>query len=249
MIDSHVHIGWFVDRYHSPDDVTAMLRTVGVDGIVVSSTSTCAEEYDTVLHEMEWLQEEWEDRIYPLLWITPKMIKTGALGKMIASSIKWGGIKMHWHAHPEFFEDLSILDEFLNDKRFAKMPVLTHTGEFPECHASVFETIISKHPERNFILAHGRPIKETTNLLKHFNNVYVDTAFMPMEHIEQLINQNLVERILWGSDCPISEHYYEDVPASSYLSNRILQLRDLVNDKTFAQLTEINVKTAYRYER
>ena len=36
MIDSHVHVGWFVDRYHAPDEITIALREVGIDTIAVS---------------------------------------------------------------------------------------------------------------------------------------------------------------------------------------------------------------------
>ncbi len=220
MTDAHVHIGWFVDRYHSPDDVTVMLRNAGVDTIAVSSTSTCAEEYDLVIHEMSWLQEEWADNCYPFLWVTPKMIETNALDKMLDSGVNWQGIKMHWQSHPQFFYDESLVDRVIKDSRLSHLPVLLHTGLFPECHAAVFDRLIRMNPDRQFILAHGRPNDESLALLSKYHNTFVDTAFMEVSDIASYVKSGLDKRILFGSDCPITEHFgHKDT--TEYLKSRI----------------------------
>lgn len=240
MTDSHVHVGWFVDQYHSPDDVTIKLRQSGVERVLVSSTSTCAEEYDLVLHEFEWLTEEWGENIIPALWVTPQMIETGALEKLLNSGIQWKAIKMHWHAHSKFFEDAALVNHILNDYRTETLPVLLHTGNFPECHAAVFSDIICKYPAHNFILAHGRPLDEAKTMLQKYDNVFVDTAFMPISDVSDLVKCGWEDRILWGSDCPINEHFYPESDIVSYLDNRIGELSRTIPANTFTKVTDTN---------
>lgn len=245
MTDSHVHVGWYVDRYHAPDVVTVALRDAGIDTIAVSSTSTCADEYEFVISEMLWLQEEWGENIFPLFWITPSMLNSGSVDMLWDASVKWKGLKLHWHANPEFYHDSSLLKQVMEDNRFAGLPILLHTGEFPECHASVFESTLTKYPERTFILAHGRPIGETEKLIGLYQNAYVDTAFMPVNDIAGLVKQGLSDKILWGSDCPINEHVYSQFATSEYLKRSLKELGERVSESDFKKITDTNFKRVY----
>ena len=66
MIDNHVHVGWYTDCYHSPMEVWQAEREAGVNEIVVSSTSTCAELYKLVVREMRELICLGGSRVHPL---------------------------------------------------------------------------------------------------------------------------------------------------------------------------------------
>lgn len=240
MIDSHVHVGWFVDRYHSPDKITEDMRSVGFDTILVSSTSTCAEEYDLVIDELSWLKDEWGNNLISALWITPKMLQNGALDKMLSSDIEWKVIKTHWQAHPQFYHSSNLINMILSDSRLMGMPILFHTGLFPECQASVFSKIIAENPDRNFILAHGRPIDETIRILCISKNVFVDTAFMPVSDIVSLVNNKLEDRILWGSDCPINLHFNSETDTVGYLTHKLGDLKAVVSPTIYEKITEKN---------
>lgn len=248
MTDSHVHVGWFVDRYHSPDDVTEVLRQVGVDSVLISSTSTCAEEYELVIHEFEWLQEEWGENIISALWVTPRMLKEDKLRFMLDSGISWNVLKMHWQAHPELFYSQELVDTVFNYSEMSDLPILLHTGGFPECEAKVFQKMIENHPERKFILAHGRPLSDIRLLLQQYRNVWIDTAFMPISDILVLIDAGCSSRILWGSDAPINEHFYPDINTAEYLTNRLDNLKQLVSHQTFTQITESNFHKFFNLE-
>lgn len=245
MTDSHVHLGWYVDRYHALDVVTVALRDAGIDTIAVSSTSTCAEEYEFVISEMLWLQEEWGENVFPLFWITPGMLNSGCVDILWDADIKWKGLKMHWHANPEFYHDPSLMKQLMKDNRFAELPILLHTGEFPVCHAAVFEQNLTNYPERTFILAHGRPIGETEKLIEAYQNAYVDTAFMAVNDIVRLVNQGLSDKILWGSDCPINEHVYPQFVTSEYLKQSLKALSEQVSEGDFIKITDTNFKKVY----
>lgn len=240
MTDSHVHVGWFVDRYHSPDKVSKSLRNIGVDTIAVSSTSTCAEEYELILDEFSWLYEEWKENLFQVLWVTPKMLMDNGLKKLLDSDINWKLIKMHWSAHPEFYNNSTFIDNLLSNERLKALPILLHTGEFPECHASVFTHLIATHTERNFILAHGRPLQETSQLLRQYPNVFVDTAFMPISHIQKLIKLGFTDKIIWGSDIPINLHFIPSESSETYITKNIKELRDLVPENLFIKITSTN---------
>lgn len=240
MTDAHVHVGWFVDRYHAPNEISITLKNLGVDTIAVSSTSTCAEEYDLVINELEWLQEEWKDNIFPVLWITPLMIKKDVLGKMINSKIRWKLIKMHWQAHPEFYYNSLLTDAVLNVAKLKDLPILFHTGLFPECHADVFASIIRSYPNRNFILAHGRPIDETIEILRVNSNAFVDTAFMAISDIALLIKEKLEHKIIWGSDYPINRHFVPNLSTEEFLSQRLMELKTMTSLEIYENITSSN---------
>ena len=75
IIDNHVHVGWFTDGYHSPKEVWNSAIAAGINGMVVSSTSTCAELYKDVRRELRELKRLGGDRVHPVLWLTPRMLK------------------------------------------------------------------------------------------------------------------------------------------------------------------------------
>lgn len=245
MTDSHVHVGWFVDSYHSPDTVSMDLRSTGFDRILVSSTSTCAEEYDLVIDELTWLQHEWGNNLIAALWITPSMILNNKLDILLNSGINWKVIKMHWVSHPQFYKSPHLVNRVLEETNLREMPILVHTGQFPECHASVFESLIKTFSDRSFILAHGRPLKETIKLMRQYANVYVDTAFMPVSDIVSLVEIGMEDRILWGSDCPINLHYNSNQSTQEYIMDRINELQERISNEIFNKITNENINSIF----
>ena len=218
IIDNHVHVGWFTDGYHSPRDVWHSEMAAGVDGMVVSSTSTCAELYKVVVREMRELVRIGGNRIFPILWLTPTMLKKRyALPYMLHSKVKWRGVKMHWEAQPEWAHNAKLVEKALEVARRIGGPVLLHTGEFPSCHAGLFGDLIKKHPDLTFVMAHGRPTDEAIEVLKQYPNTWVDTAFMPMSDLRMLIEQGMSDRVIFGTDVPINRVFYKDLTSEDYI--------------------------------
>ena len=224
MTDNHVHIGWYSDGYHFPLDIWQAEQDAGIDDIVVSSTSTCAELYKLVVSEMLELIKVGGSNIHPLLWVTPRMMKTWGIRYMLHSKIRWQGLKMHWGAHREWFYNKKLVDRALEIAHKKDIPIVFHTGGSKECEAKVFSGIINQHENLQFVLAHGRPIDQTLKVLESCPNAYVDTAFMPIESVMQIIEKGLVDRILFGTDVPINLIYRENEPLADYLKNCLLQL-------------------------
>lgn len=236
MIDNHVHVGWYTNGYHSPQEVWQAERSAGVDEIAVSSTSTCAELYKLVIWEMKELKRLGKDRIHPILWVTPRMMKTYGIRKMLHSKVTWEGIKMHWEAHKEWFYNPKLAEQVLQIAGKKQLPVLLHTGDFKECHAAVFGKLCKNHPDIKFVLAHGRPIDETISVMRSAPNTYVDTAFMPMEDLKQLVDVGLADRIFFGTDAPINTLYYHEA-TSRYIVDCLDQVRRTIGKSFFKQIT------------
>lgn len=233
MIDNHVHIGWYTDGYHYPRKVWQAEQDAGIDEIVVSSTSTCAELYKLVVKEMRELIRLGGSHIHPILWLTPRMMKTWGLSYMVHSKIRWQGVKMHWKAHREWYYNRKLLHNALEVARRLQVPVLLHTGEFDECHAGVFLDICKLYDDLTFVLAHGRPLNETRDVMKECPNVYVDTAFMPAGHVKELADAGYSKRILFGTDAPINLLYNKDVSTADYIRNNLAELQNTLSPKQY----------------
>ena len=224
IIDNHVHLGWFSDGYHSPLEIWRLLKQVGVDSAAVSSTSTCAELYHNIQTEFYQLFSiAGKENICPILWLTPAMLlKEWPLKKLLKSKIEWRGIKLHYVSHPLWSKTPCLVDKALGIARnLGGVPVLLHTGDWENCHAGVFEPLIAAKSDLNFVLAHGRPIDETIHLMKNHINVWTDTAFMPVEDINKLVCEGLAEKILFGSDIPITKIFFPKLSMTDYVKKNI----------------------------
>ena len=233
MIDNHVHIGWYSDGYHCPLDVWKAELDAGIDDIVVSSTSTCAELYKLVVREMRALIKIGGPQIHPLLWVTPRMMKTWGIRYMLHSKIRWQGIKMHWGAHREWFYNDKLVQDVLKLARTNRLPILLHTGGAKECDAIVFKRLCNENDDITFVLAHGRPIDQAIEVLKSCSNSYVDTAFMPADHVKELADAGYSNRILFGTDAPINLLYNREVSATDYIRNCLKELQDTLSPEQF----------------
>lgn len=230
IIDNHVHVGWYSDGYHAPLEIWSALNQAGIDYAIVSSTSTCAELYHNIHTEFYQLFSiAGKENVCPILWITPAMLlKNWPLKKLLKSKIEWGGIKLHYISHPLWGKTPCLIEEALKVARnLGNVPVLLHTGEWENCHASVFGPVIAANPDLKFVLAHGRPIDETINLMKNQTNIWTDTAFMPIEDIMKLVSMGLTDRVLFGSDMPINMVYYSNLSTKNYLRRRIKEIGEI----------------------
>ena len=233
MTDNHVHVGWYTDSYHSPREIWYAEQEAGIEEMAVSSTSTCAELYKLVVKEMRELIQIGGEHIHPLLWITPRMMKTWGISYMLHSKVRWQGVKMHWKAHREWYYNRKLLHNALEVARWLQVPVLLHTGTFKECKSGVFMDICKQYDDLTFVLAHGRPLDEAKNVLKECPNVYVDTAFMPADEVKDLADAGYSKRILFGTDVPINLLYNKDVSTADYIRKNMVELQSTLSSKQY----------------
>ncbi len=230
MTDYHTHIGQFYNIYTSPSELLRIMDTAGVERFATSSTSICEGDYNKTLAEMRELWNLSGDRLLPVLWIIPPMLKDKGLQLFLDSEISWAMLKIHPQLNPTSWGvDGYGLNKVLGLAKEMHLPLLIHTGECQGCYPHLFESAIMRNPDVIFILAHGRPLDETINLLQCYPNVLTDTAFMPLENVAKLCLSGLANRILWGTDIPIPKYYDPAENLVNYCRERLKKMRQMLN--------------------
>lgn len=246
LFDSHIHFGQFYDLYTSPTELKRFLDSVGVERFAASSTTICESDYDKVIAETKELADICGSRFLPVLWITQPMLKDGGLDKFMDSSIRWRCLKIHPQLHPTtWINDSHEMKWVVSMASVLQMPLLIHTGEKEGCNPKLYEKPISDFPNVVFILAHGRPINETLELMKKYPNVWCDTAFMPTENIVKLCDEKLSNHVLWGTDYPIPKYYYLDTDMKIYYLDLVQKLKDSISQEDFELITHKNFKKLF----
>lgn len=244
ICDSHIHIGRFEDgKYFSPEDICNKLKTLGIKKWAVSSLSTIDNDFSIVEKEMNALMDMAPDQTIPLLWVTPRMLNESCdLRKY--DTIHFAGIKIHGFAdswNPSGDPLKTVFGIALNDG----LPILLHTGGKPEADAIAYDKICSQFKELTVILAHGRPIEQAVRVMNNNPNAYVDIAFMPVEHIIKLRQYVDDERILFGTDFPVDEHYYQKDSSIVRYKERVNSLVELFGKEVFLTWADKNFHNVF----
>ena len=247
VFDSHIHFGQFYDICTTPKELLDYLNSVGVAAFAASSTSICEGDYDKVIAEMQELVEAGGSKIYPVFWVLPQMLEDGGLEKLMDSGINWKCVKIHPQLHPTKW----LADErcIVSVCRFAStllVPLLIHTGEMSGCYPKQFEHVIKRFPNLVFILAHGRPIEQTVSLMKACQNVWTDTAFMPINNVVRLCGEKLSDRVLWGTDYPIPKFFFKDLDMKTYYQDLLLELHNSVSESDYEKITKNNFQKLFK---
>lgn len=252
MIDSHIHIGQFYDIYTTPIELKNFLGSVGVYKCAVSSTTICEENYAKVIGEIRsFIIEFGEANVFPILWITPQMIKNNALNLFLNCGIVWRCLKIHPQLHPKGWpvrgKNFRVLIELAREMH---LPILIHTGADDCCHAGKYLKLIKRNADIKFILAHGRPLDEALEVLTACSNAYVDTAFMSVDSIVNICNSGFSKKVLWGSDVPIPIYFYSknnpNFNMADYYKDIIGYLKSNLSTAQFRDITNNNFKNLFR---
>lgn len=244
--DAHFHVGQFRTLYVSPKRILQFMDEIGIERIAVSSTSICGFRYRQGLREIKWLIRNAPDRIVPVLRVTPDMLQSGWIDRYIYSGIKWGCVKIH--------RLLGWSDDFLNEvipfiELAVKLniPVLFHTGGGSgEADAGVFEPLVKSYPECPMILAHARPVEQTLDIMRRYDNAWCDTAFQTAENVVSLVREGLSDRILWGTDYPIPRYFYPHDDMTAYYHKELSLLSGIIPEDDFNKIAGDNFNKIFR---
>ena len=246
LIDSHIHIGQYYHICTSPIDLVQMMDAVGVKQFAVCSTSICEGDYDKVLCEMVKLSDIAQERLHPILWIIPSMLTDGGLERFLKSGIKWECLKIHPQLNPSAWRGSeSYLNEVTSLAKSQNLPLLIHTGETEGCYPVLFEQAVADNPTVNFILAHARPLDQAISLMKVYPNVWADTAFVPTGNVIRLCEAGFSNRILWGTDYPITRYYYPETDMKQYYADLLRSLQDSVSPEDYDRITYKNFQSLF----
>lgn len=229
--DAHVHIGRFRDLYFDPAQIALDLTSLGVQRWVVSSTTLCEgiDCFHESLKELDAMEVVAPGCAIPFLWVVPEMVSD----LECYLDPRFVGLKVHARAH-RWSPNGKALQSVAKIAAQKNMPLKLHTGGQTRCNAGAYHKLCRNNPDTKFILAHGRPADQALAVLKECSNVFVDTAFMPIEDVATLIHSGMNNRILFGSDYPLDQVFYPDQPLKDRYRNFIKELRYIVPEDVFS---------------
>lgn len=245
LIDTHIHVGQFNDQYFAPLAIHELVEQLGVDYYAVSSTTQCEENYPKVLSEMKELIRLDGNKVLPIMWITPEALQ-GNIAWYLESNIKWRMLKIHpflnqteWNPKGELFA------EVLDISRELHLPLLIHTGNEECCNANIYEQAIKNNPDTTFILAHGRPVESALHIVATCGNAYIDSAFMPVEHMRMFVNRGFSGKLLWGTDMCIPKQFYPDEDMKDYCLRKLGAFRIICEKEDYDNVTYRNAMNLF----
>ena len=243
MIDNHVHIGQFKDVYYDPLEIMDIVLSCSMEGMSFSSTSTCKAGilYQEIEKEISGFLSQISynaETVRPFFWYIPEYINKGITMENAITSIPYKGIKLHPFAHHWNFDDkqhVETLHSLFDYAAMNNLPILIHTGHSGVDHADRFERFFAEYPNAKCILAHCRPLDTTIKMLKKYTNAFCDTAFTTDTEIKKIIAAGFKDKIIFGTDFPITHYFITRFPGQD--NNSIISLKE--------KYTEDITETAY----
>lgn len=212
LIDSHTHVGRFADRYFAPKKIAKFLMMQGVLRFVVTPTSAACNLHEEGEDALRELMEVQGIETAMLLWVTPNLLLEHKNLTTPLKALPYAGLKLHPYANHWTDAELKRVLKIADDLRF---PVLAHTGGNEESDAGRWLRLLGGH-ECPVVLAHGRPVGETIEVLAAYECACTDTAFMPIADLKILLAGGYAHRVLFGSDIPIDQYYRSSSPSRRY---------------------------------
>lgn len=242
MYDAHLHMGYLSDKdVVLPSDILHFTRQYNVCGGAIMPTA-CRGGHDDFRFHIELYRMAILEGFSPILYVTPKIIS--AINNKDFPEIgnfTFIGIKIHPDAVEYTSNDFTLVCDFAREH---SLPVFIHTGGKPSCEAIRFENLIIQYADLTFVMCHARPSEQAFYLINRYQNIWIDTAFLPIEDISSGINDNNQKRILFGTDYPVNR-WYPDFPNEREWYGSTID--DILNNLTATQSKDILVNNYQRF--
>ena len=235
--DHHVHCGQYENQYYQPAYVIQTLGANGVKRVWLSSTTSnisWSDEYEKhmlIKHVEDELEEaiiagiQMNIEVTPFYWVVPQRHFEGEDITTVMKEFPYCGFKIHprlkgWELSNK--DNEALAEDICKYADNNSLPILIHTGVDLLDTPDRFEKLFSKYTNIKFVLAHCRQIDTITRLFDQYENVYGDCALCPFQSIEMLCRAGFSNRLLFGTDFPIT-HWYE----SGFSNNKTIILDEL----------------------
>lgn len=257
IIDAHVHIGGGPVEFDMPENfVLESMEKYNIDVCLVSNADSG--EYG---HELELIPQERqidqkqslariiqfakenEGRIYAGFWCKPHHEKMDEeIEKMIAENRKYlVFLKVHpYHSNLAFDDEKMI--PYLDLAVKYNLPVVVHTGNSYNDSPERVLNMAKKYPKLKFILAHmglGTDNSLAIDLMAESNNLYADTAWVPVSTTVEVIKRYGSKRVMFGTDSPIDgvDTYYCNKEGEPSLYRQYFgELKDMLSKEDYENL-------------
>lgn len=231
ITDIHTHFGPYGGREFSVEEVLDKVKKIGLKriGIMAAPFKGMDDEIPANHKVLELIKLAKKDvEIIPILIVSPGMVKTDPDFKNV-EDIPYKIIKIHPYAY-DWVKHKALLDQTLQFVQKKKFPVMIHTG-YDESNPENHEWLYQKYSDVTFILAHAKPFDSAYKMMNKYKNVWIDISFLDLEQLFEVNNEIDHNRILFGTDFPINELFYEHT-SQEYFNLRIQEIIKNFGKKT-----------------
>lgn len=220
IIDTHVHFGKSLDFNLSQKTVLTAMEKYGIEKAIVSNVQSTecdfnqnllpdSKQQDMLLSAKAAIDfaKDNPGKIYSAIWVKPRLEtptpELEYLLKIHPDYVK--AIKFHpYHSGLPF--DGPECEAFIQLAELLNLPVITHTAS-DDCSSCIrVSRMAKKYPQVKFVMAHlglGTDNEEAIELCAHQENLFGDTAWVPVEKAISFIKRAGSEKLMFGSDMPI----------------------------------------------
>jgi len=223
LTDIHTHFGSFGEYYYPLKEVIQELKNVGVKRVAMMPAIPLKDDLHIPLnHDILPALEISDIEVIPILFTSPAMIEQDPLFKKV-KDIPYKFIKIHPYGH-NWGKYPHLIDIILEHAKNINIPIMIHTG-YDESEPKNFQDWFKKYPKTEFILAHGKPADQAKEMLENYKNVWVDISFMNINGIQLIATKENNNRILFGTDIPITKAFY-GIGTKEYYYQRVHELTE-----------------------
>ncbi len=266
IIDMHVHIGGENLGFDMSEAmVLESMEKHHIDVCIISNSDVA--EVDHQLNplpmELQVGQKEAlkrsidfaktnKGRIYVAFWCKPNTeCIDEELDRMIGENREYVvALKVHpYHSNLAFDDDKMI--PYLNLAVKYNLPVIVHTGTSYNDSPERVYNMAKKYPGLKFILAHmglGGDNVLSMDLMAKAENLYADTAWVPLHTTLEVIKRFGSKRIMFGTDSPIDgvDTYYCNKWGEPSLYRQYLgELKNMISSEDYKNLMVNTTKEVF----
>ncbi|MFA6754952.1 MAG: amidohydrolase family protein [Bacilli bacterium] len=235
IIDAHAHIGYWPNLNDCQQTLLDSTKAHNISFTLVSFDGTEFQDENNkrirLISQLIGFNKAYEftcknKKFGMILWIRPNtesnILEVENFINSHRNDIYGIGI------HP-FTSRIKVIDEKLFPyyklaEKYA-LPILVHTAVDKYSSIKNLEIVAKEWPNLNFIAAHLELYskhKEALRVLKQNNNIFGDTAWVDMDVIKELRDNDLMDKIMFGTDNPIDGIKTLDNPLyKKYFDNAI----------------------------
>lgn len=256
IIDAHTHLGYWPTLNTSLNTLLTSMKNHNIDFSIVSFDGSEFKEpnrFNKLIPQLSASKKllsivKENKSLLPLIWIRPHTEKNSQELEVFLEKHRdfFYGLKFHPYTSRLRISD-PRLAPYLNIARKFNYPILVHTALDKYSQIKYLCEVCSLYKDINFIAAHAileSDHLETIELLKKYSNLYIDTAWVNISFIKNLKEENLMDRVLFGTDNPIdgdktlNEEIYFD-----YFKNKIR-----LNKIDYEKLMYLNAIKVYKMD-
>ena len=243
IIDSHTHLGYWPSLNIAKNNLLESMSDHNISFSIVSFDGSEFKEegrFNKLIPQLNATKKllaitKEHKNLLPLIWIRPHTEEN--IEDLEAFLIKHHqniyGLKFHPYTSRLRISDPRV-KPYLDLAKKYRLPVLVHTATDKHSLLKYLIHVAKEYKDVTFIAAHAilnGNNSLTIPYLKSLFNLYVDTAWVDISFISKLKEENLLDKVLFGTDNPIDGYETLNNPIYENYFNNTIKLTKQEYDK------------------